>query len=54
MERTTGYTLSITGQMQATGRTTGAGVRPAHRALPVEPYLEELRKRGIMVERRVI
>lgn len=52
MERTTGYTLSITGQMQVAGQTTGPGVKPAHRALPVEPYLEELRSRNIRVERR--
>ena len=53
MERTTGYTLSITGQMQVEGRTTSAGVLPAHKALPAAPYIEELARRNIRVERRV-
>ncbi|MEX0891520.1 MAG: saccharopine dehydrogenase C-terminal domain-containing protein [Gemmatimonadota bacterium] len=54
MERTTGYTLSITGQLQVAGRTTGPGVKPAHLALPLEPYLAELGKRNIRIQRRTL
>jgi len=54
MERTTGYTLSITGQLQVTGRTTGPGVKPAHLALPLEPYLAELGKRNIRIQHRIL
>lgn len=47
MERTTGYSLSITGQMMATGRTNGPGVLTSDLAMPGEEYIEELAKRGI-------
>lgn len=47
MMRTTGYSLSITGQMQVDGRVTQLGVRPAYRATPFEEFVAELRKRGV-------
>lgn len=50
MMRTTGYSLSIVGQMQADGRIELRGVKPAFEAVPFGPYVEELRKRGIRVE----
>lgn len=50
MMRTTGYSLSIVGQMQLDGRIKSKGVKPAFEAVPCGPYLEELKKRGIVVE----
>ena len=50
MMRTTGYSLSITGQMQAAGQAGAPGFHTAYEAVPVEPYLKELRRRGINVE----
>ena len=52
MERTTGFSLSITGQLQATGAITATGVRTPDQAVPADRYLEELAKRGIRIERR--
>jgi len=50
MMRTTGYSLSIVGQMQVDGRIDLKGVKPAWEAVPFGPYVEELQKRGISVE----
>jgi lysine 6-dehydrogenase len=50
MMRTTGYSLSIVGQMLLDGRIATRGVKPAFEAVPCIPYLEELRKRDIVVE----
>ncbi|HXE58373.1 MAG TPA: saccharopine dehydrogenase C-terminal domain-containing protein [Gemmatimonadales bacterium] len=49
MMRTTGYSLSITGQMQADGRVTARGVHTPDEAMPFRPYVDELAKRGIKV-----
>jgi lysine 6-dehydrogenase len=48
MMRTTGYSLSITGQMQARGEIR-PGVWTPDEGVPGEKYLTELRKRGIDV-----
>ncbi len=50
MMRTTGYSLSITGQMQADGRIAEKGVYTPDEAVPFGPYLEELAKRGVKIE----
>jgi lysine 6-dehydrogenase len=50
MMRTTGYSLSITGQMQADGRVTAKGVLTPDEAIPFQPYVSELAKRGIRIE----
>jgi lysine 6-dehydrogenase len=50
MMRTTGYSLSITGQMQADGRVVEKGVRTPDEAMPFRAYVEELGKRGIRIE----
>jgi lysine 6-dehydrogenase len=50
MMRTTGYSLSITGQMQADGRVTAKGVLTPDEAIPFRPYVTELAKRGIRIE----
>jgi lysine 6-dehydrogenase len=50
MMRTTGYSLAITGQMQAGGHVCAAGVLTPDEAVPAERYVDELRKRGIVVK----
>jgi len=50
MMRTTGYSLSITGQMQADGRVIQKGVRTPDEAMPFGAYVSELGKRGIRIE----
>jgi lysine 6-dehydrogenase len=49
MMRTTGYSLSITGQMQAAGQIA-PGVRVSYEATPFKPYVEQLAKRGILIK----
>jgi lysine 6-dehydrogenase len=50
MMRTTGYSLSITGQMQADGRITAAGVHTPDEAVPFRGYVDELARRGVRIE----
>jgi lysine 6-dehydrogenase len=50
MMRTTGYSLSITGQMQVDGRVTLKGVHTPDEAMPFKAYVTELGKRGVNVE----
>jgi lysine 6-dehydrogenase len=50
MMRTTGYSLSITGQMQVDGRVTAKGVHTPDEAVPFAAYVSELAKRGIRIE----
>jgi lysine 6-dehydrogenase len=50
MMRTTGYSLSITGLMQLDGRIVAAGVHTPDECVPAAPYVEELAKRGIVIE----
>jgi lysine 6-dehydrogenase len=50
MMRTTGYSLSITGQMQADGRITEKGVRTPDEAVPFRGYVEALGRRGVRIE----
>jgi lysine 6-dehydrogenase len=49
MERTTGYSLSITGQMQACGEIKTSGVCTPDECVPAESYIAELAKRGIEI-----
>ncbi len=49
MMRTTGYSLSITGQMQVRGEVTPPGVWTPDECMPAEKYIAELRKRGMDV-----
>jgi lysine 6-dehydrogenase len=49
MMRTTGYSLSITGQMQARGEIVPPGVHTPDEAIPPQRYIDELAKRGIMI-----
>lgn len=52
MMRTTGYSLSITGQMQVGGRVDRYGVTTAFEGMPYEPYVKALAKRGIQIKER--
>jgi len=49
MERTTGYSLAITGLMQVRKQVAGAGVLTPDEAVPPELYIAELQKRGINI-----
>jgi lysine 6-dehydrogenase len=50
MMRTTGYSLSITGQMQADGRVALKGVHTPDEAVPFRAYVTELGRRGVTIE----
>jgi lysine 6-dehydrogenase len=49
MMRTTGYSLAITGLMQVDGRISTMGVRTPDEAVPFKPYVEELKRRGVVI-----
>ena len=51
MMRTTGYSLSITGQLQATGAIE-PGVHTPDECVPGERYVAELARRGVVIEER--
>ena len=50
MMRTTGFSLSIVGQMQLDRRALAPGFYTAYQAIPAGPYISELRERGIAVQ----
>ncbi len=50
MMRTTAYSLSITGQMQADGRVTEKGVTTPDEGMPFRDYVTELARRGVRIE----
>jgi lysine 6-dehydrogenase len=50
MERSTGYSLSITGQMQARREIGKAGVFTPDEAVPAEKYIAELARRGVVIK----
>jgi lysine 6-dehydrogenase len=50
MMRTTAFSLSITGQMQADGRVTTKGVHTPDEAIPFAEYVRELGERGVRIE----
>jgi lysine 6-dehydrogenase len=49
MERTTGYSLSITGQMQVRGEAGPPGVHTPDESIPAEKYIAELSRRGVNI-----
>jgi lysine 6-dehydrogenase len=51
MMRTTGYSLSITGLMQARGEVKPYGVHTPDEAVPAQRYIEELAKRGVEIRK---
>ncbi len=52
MMRTTGYSLSLTGLMQADGTVTEKGVHTPDEAMPFRPYVEGLARFGVRIEER--
>ena len=50
MMRTTGYSLAITGLMQARGQIGKAGVFTPDECMPAEQYIAELGKRGVVIK----
>ena len=53
MERTTGYSLAITGLLQAEGAVSPAGVHTPDACIPGVRYITELANRGIAIHERV-
>jgi len=53
MERTTGYSLAITGVMQIEGKIR-PGVYVPDECVPADGYVAELKKRGIVIEERAL
>ncbi|HEU4993919.1 MAG TPA: saccharopine dehydrogenase C-terminal domain-containing protein [Gemmatimonadaceae bacterium] len=49
MERTTGFSLAITGMMQVRQQVSGAGVLTPDEAMPPQEYIAELAKRGVRI-----
>lgn len=49
MMRTTGFSLAITGVMQVDGRISAAGVHTPDEAVPFQPYVDELARRGVEI-----
>jgi lysine 6-dehydrogenase len=50
MMRTTGYSLSVTGQMQVAGTVVRNGVATAYEAMPFGAYVKALADRGIRID----
>jgi lysine 6-dehydrogenase len=50
MMRTTGYSLAITGAMQARGEAAARGVTTSFEGTPFAPYVKALRGRGIAIQ----
>jgi lysine 6-dehydrogenase len=50
MMRTTGYSLAITGIMQLDGRIPSPGVFAPDEIVPAQPMIDDLAKRGIILE----
>jgi hypothetical protein len=52
MERTTGFTLAVVGLMMGRDVIDATGVMPPDAGIPVEPYLTEMAKRGVVARYR--
>jgi len=50
--RTTGYSLALTGLMQADGRIAARGVRTPDEAVPFRAYVDGLAAAGVRIEER--
>jgi lysine 6-dehydrogenase len=53
MERTTAFSLSITGLLQAEGALPSAGVFTPDECIPGERYIAELARRGVVIQESV-
>jgi lysine 6-dehydrogenase len=54
MMRTTGFSLSITGQMQARGEVKPPGVHTPDECIPPARYISELARRGINIREKAL
>jgi lysine 6-dehydrogenase len=54
MMRTTAFPAAVTAMMMADGRIKSKGVLPPERSVPPQPFIDELRTRGIDIRHRVI
>jgi lysine 6-dehydrogenase len=52
MMRATGFSLSLTGQLQVAGRVTARGVRTPDEAMPFRPYVDGLAAHGLTISER--
>jgi saccharopine dehydrogenase-like NADP-dependent oxidoreductase len=52
MQRCTGFPAAAAAVLLSQGAVPGGGVRPAERALPIEPFLARLAERGLRVTER--
>ena len=52
MMRTTAFPASIVALMMARNQTTSKGALPQERCIPPQPFMDELRKRNIVVEEK--
>ncbi|HET7630984.1 MAG TPA: saccharopine dehydrogenase C-terminal domain-containing protein [Gemmatimonadaceae bacterium] len=50
MERTTGFSLAITGLTQVRGKVKALGVRTPDEAMPAEPYMAALKEQGVVIK----
>jgi lysine 6-dehydrogenase len=50
MARATANTISIVAQMIGNGTITKRGVHPPEKIVPGEQYIEEMKKRGVVIE----
>jgi len=53
MMRTTSFTASTAAMMMADGTISERGVLPPEKAIPPEPFIEEMKKRGVDIEQRI-
>ena len=53
MARATANTISIVAQMIGNGTITKRGVHPPENIVPGEQYIEEMKKRGVVIEETV-
>jgi lysine 6-dehydrogenase len=52
MMRATGFSLSLTGQLQVGGKVTTLGVRTPDEAMPFRPYVDGLARHGVTIRER--
>ena len=53
MARATANTMSVVAQMIGSGKITNRGVHPPEKIIPGELYIEEMKKRGVIIEETV-
>ncbi|MFC7392779.1 saccharopine dehydrogenase family protein [Scopulibacillus cellulosilyticus] len=53
MARSTAYTISVAAQMIANGTITKKGVYPPEQIVPGDHYIEEMKKRGVIIKESV-